>query len=122
MFENEDLVQEALRLWYKLEIGDHHRMVIATNFHNERVMALLGLTASAVGYGVVVHQSTDKKHQMTYFPIWGRFSWRFRKPAISQIMNQVVSGKTPRSLPKNALEEAAKLIAKSDEIVFTAFV
>jgi hypothetical protein len=123
MFSNDDLVQEAMRLWYKLQISDQPRMVIATNFHNERILALIALAASAMGHGVIVHQSVDDEHKkMTYLPIWGRFFWLFKRPTLARVMNQIVKGKTPKALPKNALEEAVKLIVEGDEIVITAYV
>jgi hypothetical protein len=123
MFSNEDLVQEALRLWDKLGIADHHRMVIATSFHNERILALIALAASAMGHGVIIHQSVNDEHKkMTYLPIWWRFFWLFKRPTLAQVMNQIVKGKTPKALPKSALEEAAKLIVEGDEIVITAYV
>ncbi|KUK82751.1 MAG: hypothetical protein XD98_0509 [Microgenomates bacterium 39_6] len=124
MFSEEDLVCEARRLWKKLAIPNHNRLVLATNFHNEKVLALLALTASAVGCGVTIHQSSreGENPKITYVPIWGRQSWRLKRPNPDQIMRRVASGKTPESLPKNALEKLAKIIIKSDEIVFTTFV
>lgn len=124
MFSEEGLVCEARRLWEKLAIFNHNRLVLATNFHDERVLALLALTASAIGCGVTIHQLSreGENPKIIYVPIWGRLFWYLKPPSPGQVMRQIVSGKVSRGLPKNALEELAKIVIESDEIVFTTLV